>query len=347
MRKTLFAGLLLAVAAGLAGCGAPAASPTSVPAVVTEIAVTPKEPAATLAAAVMPTESPATAAVTPEAKPPAEMPAVTDTPAAVQGDQAPEDIIELQLELTGLGDLGPGWAYEGWLVVDGTPLSTGTFTIDAEGMPGTTRFELPAGNLAQPAAFVLTIEPAPDSDPAPSAVHVLAGDIVNGTASLSPTHPAALGNDLGQAGGSYILGIPTSSAASDSYRNGIWWTELKLPTLPAGWIYEGWVVGAGGPLTTGRFATIEAADSDDAGPTAGPKAGPAIPGQDYLQPPIDLTSGYAAVVTIEPEPDNSPAPFVLKLLVDESIADAGDHVPQAIANVAQAFPRGSARLSLP
>ena len=40
---------------------------------------------------------------------------------------------------------------------------------------------------------------------------------------------------------------------------------LDLPTLPAGWVYEGWVVGPDGPVTTGRFTMASGADSDGDG----------------------------------------------------------------------------------
>ena len=59
-------------------------------------------------------------------------------------------------------------------------------------------------------AFVLTIEPAQDDDPAPSSVHVLGGNFVvddaaSAVAELTVGHPAALGDDFSTAAGSYIL----------------------------------------------------------------------------------------------------------------------------------------------
>jgi len=41
----------------------------------------------------------------------------------------------LRLDLSGLESLGPGYVYEGWIIVDGEPLSTGTFMVDAAGNP--------------------------------------------------------------------------------------------------------------------------------------------------------------------------------------------------------------------
>ncbi len=254
--------------------------------------------------------------------------------------------LDLEVNLTGLADLGPGWAYEGWLIIDGSPVSTGVFTVDTDGMISTGSFPV-SEHAAKATAFVLTIEPVPDPDASPSATHLLGGDFMDGAASLSVAHPAALADDFTSAGGTYILGIPTSDSPNDSYRSGIWFTGLTLPGLPNGWVYEGWVVGPDGPVSTGRFTDLMAADSDGAGPTAGPKPGPALVGQDFIDPPLDLTSGYAAVISIEPEPDNSPAPFALKILVDAHIDDSGDHGPQEIDNQAASLPTGLVTLSAP
>ena len=51
-----------------------------------------------------------------------------------------------------------------------------------------------------------------------------------------------------------------------------------------------------------------------------------------------LTDGYVAVISVEPEPDNSPGPFTLKPLVDMTIEDVGAGVPQDMMNNAAGFP---------
>jgi hypothetical protein len=275
----------------------------------------------------------------PKANPTAEptmMPAVEPTAVDKMMDKGP-----LTLAWNGLENLGIGYAYEGWLIVDGKPVSSGVFTVDDKGMPSATTFSVDKVALAKATTFVLTVEPSPDADPAPSAIHVLAGDFAGAMARLSVGHSAALGNDFAGATGAFLLGIPTSNSVDDSYRSGIWFTGLELPALPEGWVYEGWVAGPDGVLSTGRFADGRMADSDGAGPTAGPKAGPAFPGQDYIDPSMDLTQGYKAVISIEPDPDNSPAPFALKPLVG-MIVDAGDHVNQVMDNNAASFPSGTA-----
>ena len=83
------------------------------------------------------------------------------------------------------------------------------------------------------------------------------------------------------------------------------------------------------------------ADSDAGGPTAGPRSTPPFPGQDFIMPPVSLI-GYQAVVSIEPDPDDSPGPFTLKPLVDMNIQDVGPGVLQRMANMATGFPTGTA-----
>lgn len=254
----------------------------------------------------------------------------------------------MEMTFDGLEDLGDDYVYEGWLIVDGAPVSSGRFTIDGSGEPFPARFVIHAADAEAATLFVLTIEPAVGDDPAPAETHILAGALAAGVADLTIGHPAALGDDFAMAAGAYILETPSTADVADDYDQGIWWLDpaggpgasLDLPELPPGWVYEGWVVGAGGPLTTGRFLTASGADDDGAGPTAGMDAGPPFPGQDFIDPPIVLTSGYAAVITVEPEPDNSPAPFTLKPLIDVAIDDVGPAVIQAMENRAADAPTG-------
>ena len=229
---------------------------------------------------------------------------------------------------SGLEPLGDGFVYEGWLIIDGDPVSTGLFSVNADG--DVERISTPnIPNAADASTFVLTIEPSPDPDPAPADTHVLAGDFVNGVATLSIEHPAALGTDFSSATGSYAVTTPSTTTEDDDY-SGIWFLEvtddgpaasLDLPTLPAGWAYEGWTVGPTGPLSTGTF--LSGSGADDSSVFSGPEATPPFPGEDFvanapdgLEFPRDL-SGYPVVISVEPSPDDSPAPFALKPLVGE------------------------------
>jgi len=260
----------------------------------------------------------------------------------------------LSVNFSGLEDLGANARYEGWLIVNGSPVSTGIFTVDGSGVPSQTSFMISAADEAAASTFILTIEPFPDADPAPASTRILAGDFNNGIAATTVGHPAALGDDFTSATGSFIMAVPSDTGNLGSYVNGIWYLTpptpdagLDLPTLPAGWIYEGWVVdtGLGMPISTGTFATVSGADSDGAGATAGPGGTPPFPGQDFINPLRDLTSAHLAVISVEPVPDNSPMPFTLKPLAGPITDPGGAGISQTIGNNAAASnPSGSVNL---
>jgi len=252
--------------------------------------------------------------------------------------------------ITGLEPLAPGYVYEGWVITGGGPVSTGRFNVDAGGMPDLEAIPATPAMAAAATAWVLTIEPDPDPDPGPAETKLLGGDFVGEMASLTVSHAAALGTDFTSATGSFILATPTSSVATDDNR-GIWWLDpvagmssLNLPTLPPGWAYEGWVVTGSGPRSTGRFTDPGAADSDMAGPDKGPDSdGPPFPGQDYVDPALDLV-GLTAVISVEPSPDDSPDPFTLKPLVASPILNVLAPDLQVMGNNAAATnPEGMAR----
>jgi hypothetical protein len=260
----------------------------------------------------------------------------------------------LSLNISGLEDLGSDYVYEGWIIVDGSPVSTGTFSVNGSGQLSQTDFEIDTDDLDMAAAFVLTIEPSPDSDPMPSVVHILAGDFSNSSADLSIGHGAAFGDDFSGAMGNYILATPTDGPDTNE-NSGIWFLDLSsgspmvgldLPTLPDGWKYEGWAVIDGVPVTTGTFTDV--AMMDDAAPYSGSMAGPPFPGEDFLMDasmeqmfPTDLAGGIA-VISIEPYPDNSENPFLLKPLVGMIPSDASDHVTYMMDLNEASFPSGTA-----
>ena len=254
----------------------------------------------------------------------------------------------LTVNTTGLEALGDDYDYEGWLIVDGNAVSAGIFDIDANGNPTETRFTVSQSDLTNATEYVLTIEPSPDNDPAPSDVHILAGDFSKNTASLSVNHGSAIGTDFTAATGKYILATPTDGSDMTDELSGVWWLDpmagpgpgLDLPTLPAGWVYEGWAVIGGTPISTGTFTG--ASGADNAAPYSGSDAGPAFPGEDFLVGapsgvsfPTDLTS-QTVVISVEPSPDNSAAPFLLKPLVGMVPSGASDRTPYDMDNNAVA-----------
>jgi len=260
---------------------------------------------------------------------------------------------QLSLDISGLEDLGSDYAYEGWIMVDGAPQTTGVFTVDSEGTLSQTSFDIDQDDLDAATAFILTVEPSPDADPSPSSVHILAGDFSSSDATLSIDHGAALGTAFADVAGEFILASPTDDDDTNE-ASGVWFLNnsgangpvagLTLPTLPTGWAYEGWAMVDGTPVSTGVFSATSGADG--AGPYNGPNAAPPYPGEDFLfnAPagstfPTDLTGG-AAVISVEPVPDNSPAPFVLKPLVGMIPAGADVH---SVLTMGQnlTFPTGS------
>ena len=260
----------------------------------------------------------------------------------------------LSLNVSGLEDLGSSAMYEGWIMVDGAPKTTGTFSVDGTGKLSKSSFEIDSDDLSSATAFILTIEPNPDPSPNPSDVHIIAGDFNGTSASLSVGHGAALGDDFSSISGNYILATPTNGSDTDE-KSGIWFLDLTsgtpavgldLPTLPAGWKYEGWTVINGVPVTSGTFTSVTAVD--DADPFSSTMPGPPFPGEDYLvNAPSGLTfptdlSGGTAVISIEPDPDNSPNPFTLKPLVKMIPSDAADHLTYTMDKNLGSFPTGTA-----
>lgn len=262
------------------------------------------------------------------------------------------------LSFQGLQDLGSSYVYEGWLADETGLHSVGTFAIDASGALRTSEFEVSEDDLWAAERFVVTIEPAGDQDPAPSDTRYLAGDFgvagaISGDARLSPEHPDALGDDFGGVFGSYLLETPTTAGLIDDYANGIWfgipgapphWGRLlSLRYLPDGWQYEGWVIAADSAVSIGRFRFVSEADSDGPGPAAGPDQAPDYPGQDFIDPAMDL-DGCGVMITIEPEPDNGPGPFTMVVLADSEIQVEDSFTTFAMENrTGSSFPEGIAR----
>ncbi|MEL0644424.1 anti-sigma factor [Olleya sp. Ti.3.14] len=244
----------------------------------------------------------------------------------------------LTLNLSDLEALGNDFVYEGWIIVDGSPVSTGTFSDVT--FPKT--FQVLSAQLASASTFVLSIEPALDLDPAPAATKILAGDFVDSSANVNSNLVA----DFSAAAGTFILATPTD-ADNTNEESGVWFLDnttgtavagLDLPALSDGWVYEGWAVINGTPISTGTFTDPAMADANAASsPYKGDLGnGPGYPGEDYLQNaptgftfPTDLR-GKTIVISVEPSPDNSTAPFTLKPLLKTVATDATVHTSIAM-----------------
>ena len=84
------------------------------------------------------------------------------------------------------------------------------------------------------------------------------------------------------------------------------------------------------------------ADDDAGGPDAGPDGTPPFPGQDFIDPALSLV-GLTAVISVEPEDDDSPAPFAIKPLIDAMVEDVGAGVTQSMDDPG-AIPDGMASI---
>ena len=240
----------------------------------------------------------------------------------------------LTLDLAGLEALGDDYVYEGWIIVDGAPVSTGTFSS----VTFPQSFTVDAEQLSRATTFVLSIEPAVDPDPAPAATKILAGDFSGSSASVNSI---GIVGDFSASSGTYILATPTDTDDTNE-ESGVWFLDnssgsavagLNLPTLTDGWKYEGWAVIDGTPVTTGTFLSGNVADDNAAMSMFKGDAnnGPNYPGEDFLQnAPAGLTfptdlKGMTIVISVEPVPDNSPNPFTLKPLAHMVPANAMNH----------------------
>lgn len=273
-----------------------------------------------------------------------------------------EGMRTLDLDFTGVEPLANDYHYEGWAIIGGDARSTGKFNLDAAGDFFTVGgVEIPDGefevdfDLDDATAIVVSIEPAGDTDDIPSDTKFMAGDVIGDGAVLGVEATQALGDDFTAATGKVILATPTNGTGTNEL-SGIWFLDLgsgspavglSLPTLPTGWKYEGWAVTGGQPVTSGKFTAVDI--EDESAPYSGPQAGPPFPGEDYLENapaglvfPTDL-SGDVVVISVEPDPDDDTAPFVLKPLVYQLPDPAQDHVTYDMDNqVAATFPTGAA-----
>jgi len=260
--------------------------------------------------------------------------------------------VDVSLSFAGLEPLATEH-YEGWLVVGGVPVSTGKFTVaaggaiqDLAGNPKST-FRVPGVDLTVTTKFVLSIEPAGDTDAVPAAVKPLAGDL--NPSKSAATLTANLGKAFTGVSGKYILATPTDGAGTNEW-GGVWFLDPTGPTMAPGlalpnlagtdWTYEGWVVIGGKPVTTGRFDRVDAADGN--APFSGSMTAPPFPGEDFLlNAPTGLTfppslNSSKVVVSIEPRVDADPGPFQFKPLVGDTPAAATIMTPYILGSSALA-----------
>ncbi len=217
----------------------------------------------------------------------------------------------LVLSLSGVEALQNGYHYEGWAIIDGSPVATGKFNVDVNGALVDLSGSAIAGgkfitetDLSEATAIILTIEPNGDTDTTPAATHYLAGSVSTLSSTLTTGNASALGDDYSTASGDYILATPTDGADTNE-NSGIWFLNPPSTTfsfslsgvtpLANGYHYEGWAIVDGAPVSTGKFNVDDAGALVDLNDVAIPNGEFEIGG--------DLSSVTAIILTIEPDGD--------------------------------------------
>lgn len=224
---------------------------------------------------------------------------------------------------------------EGWVIMGDEKLSFGKFSVD-DMMGASTKSFMVDVDISMADAVVITIEPEGDTDAIPSGIVLLSGSLNDHAGKLE--FPVSFDS----IGGTYILATPSNGADTDE-NSGIWYLEipdpspgLDLPELPSGWVYEGWVVNGGVPITSGRFT--DTADMDMFDGYSASTNYPPFPGEDFLMSPpmdvmfpFDLGDGSSkAVISVEPDlmgvDPTGDGPFSIKPLIADIPDGAMDHV---------------------
>ena len=245
------------------------------------------------------------------------------------------------LRLTGIpaSDGLNGLHYECWAVVGDNARSCGKFVVvgndimnvartrsfgavdGAEFGPSITQLGQSFPRISDASHLFVTLEPEGDFDSEPSCLVILAGEIIDNRATLTPdgvivpppavpTDPVVPCSVLDGPGGMRRLGVPQFGLSTGTYRfatptddmsvatpndfAGVWFVtaganglerSLQLVNIGENWRYEGWAMVDGVARSLGRFRDPSAADEDASTFTqrGDDSPGPPFPGQDFVQ----------------------------------------------------------------
>lgn len=285
----------------------------------------------------------------------------------VLGCSKPEAVVlgdsNLSLTIKGLIDLGVGYTYQAWIFNDGIYTSLGTFNVDLNGNLSKTTFTSGAETIDFATFFIITIEiDDKDIGPAvsPSDQCILAGEFNGSIAVLTVDNKKALDADFTLYSGDYMMATPTDDDLTLNEFSGLWWGNaltnepgLKLPPLPSGWSYEGWMETSGGALSTGKFNRMDSNDLAKAYSDVLRDSIP-IPGEDFLQSapagqtfPL-IVAGNSVFISVEPSPDNSTEPFGIIPLISKIPTTTKIHELYHLRNNADlTTPSGNAQRKTP
>lgn len=156
--------------------------------------------------------------------------------------------------------------------------------------------------------------------------------------------------------GVYTIFTPTGTDPNTN--SGIWFlnyksagvyeTGLRLPELPTGWTYKGWVKVNGNYLSIGEFKLATGNDAQN--PFVGVNAMPTYSGEDFLQNapagftfPLDL-AGQEVMISVEPNGFNGynkNKPFPLILLKGSIPTSVSNTTSTSLQNNFTNFPKGN------
>lgn len=250
---------------------------------------------------------------------------------------------KLYIRLDSFKRLQGGYNYEGWLMLKGTPVSTGKFNLDPENLNVYDTLNKPHGYIANVLfvfkqdistadEFFITMEPKGDMDLIPTGIKIVFGKIDSLKSKAEALNSDAIGLDFKLSTGSYIIGT-RSTIPVDKFPFGIWFakrvkgeedilTGLNLPAITqnASWTYEAWLIYKTVPtdeyFKIGRFIKPDAPDSSKLSPLAPNQVPIPVPGEDFIyDDTLKLNNGsYKLLITLEPRIDNEKnSPFFIKL----------------------------------
>ena len=290
-------------------------------------------------------------------------------------------VIQVELSVNGMQNLGDGFWYEGWLIwgdLNEFRQSVGIFTVNDQGQLPRTAFDATLGYLQQAQKFLITIEEDDipgyqvtsrdeggttvyDSVEGPSTYQIMGAVLEGNDGSLAIGHNNFFKFDYAQAGGTYLLDTPTDASGSNP-KSGIWFVNkdtadvivagLNLPVAVGGWLFEGWVDVNGVMISTGTF--ISGSGKDNSNQYCDPTGTPyAFPGEDFLVNapdgttfPLDLSGRKTLIEMRAPHPENCNSPFAdIELLSADIPANAQPRTIYPFDNNASELPSGTVRIS--
>ncbi len=277
---------------------------------------------------------------------------------------APQNqLTQIDLSITGLDNLGSDADYALWSEYGpSTAQETdfiGRFTVDNQGAPSQSLFNVPLGVIQKTVNLVISIENADSTLDSASVYQVIASKLKANSGTFSIGTEYLLNFDASQALGQYqVLTAP----GTDSIQ-GIWFMTgftdttraagLELPDALPRWRYEAYVIVNGDSFPTGYFTKASAADAQNIyGSTDPAKLIPtfAFPGENIQVDTsgaalnIDLRGAEVVVNILPPVPPFSMQPFKLTMFKGTIPTNAQPDNIYQLNNTSDTFPGGKAEV---